>query len=136
MAKKWIWLFSLTLCLSLLGGCQDRLSPSLGRAVTQVEVTYRRPGQTLTRIYEKEEKMRAVLTYLRLLEPRGYAPVDPDTTRTDNSTIVVTLSDGSQRIYQQAGAEFLRKDHRPWQRVQGAHPRRLYLLVYAIETDK
>ena len=136
MTKRWIWVFSLLLCFSFLGGCQGREPQPLGRAVTQVEVTCRLPGKTLRRVYTTENKMRAVLTYLRLLEPSGFAPVDPETTRLESSLITVTLSDGSRRIYEQAGTEFLRKGQRPWQRIRGISPHRLYLLVHAIEADK
>lgn len=136
MAKRWIWVFSMMLCFSFFGGCQSREVRPLGRAVTQVEVTCRLPGQTLTRTYTEENKMRAVLTYLRLLEPGGYAPIDPETTRAESSVITVTLSDGSRRVYRQTGSEFLRKDHHPWQRIRGISPKRLYLLVHAIEPDK
>lgn len=136
MAKRWIWAISMMLCFSFFGGCRGREVQPLGRAVTQVEVTCRLPGQTLTRTYTKENKMRAVLTYLRLLEPGGYAPLDPETTRSESSVITVTLSDGSRRVYQQTGSEYLRKDHHPWQRIRGISPKRLYLLVHAIEADE
>ena len=134
--RRWIWAISLMLCFSFFGGCRSREVQPLGRVVTQVEVTCRLPGQTLTRTYTKEHKMRAVLTYLRLLEPGGYAPLDPETTRAEISVITVTLSDGNRRVYQQTGSEFLRKDHHPWQRIRGISPKRLYLLVHAIEPDE
>ena len=135
MAKRWIWVISLLFCFSFFSGCQSNVRP-LGRAVTRVEVTCRRPGQTLQRTYTQEHKMRAVLTYLRLLKPGGYASIDPDTTRTESSMITVTLSDGSQRVYLQSGSEYLRKDQLPWQRIRGISPNRLYMLIHAIEADK
>lgn len=136
MARRWIWVFSMLLCFSFLGGCQGREAQPLGRAVTKVEVTCRLPGKTLHRTYTQENKMRAVLTYLRLLEPGGYAAIDPETTRAETSVITVTLSDGHRRVYQQTGSEYLRKDHHPWQRIRGISPKRLYLLAHAIETDE
>jgi len=136
MAKRWIRVFSILLCLSFLSGCQTTKAQPLGRAVTRVEVTCRLPGKTINKTYTKENKMRAVLTYLRLLEPSGFAPVDPETTRLESSLITVTLSDGSHRVYEQAGTEFLRKGQRPWQRIRGISPKRLYMLVHAIEADE
>ena len=103
---------------------------------TKIEVTCRLPGQTLKRTYTQENKMRAVLTYLRLLEPGGYAPIDPETTRTENNVITVILSDGSRRVYRQTGTEFLQKDHHPWQRIRGISPKRLYLLIHALGADE
>ena len=136
MVKRWIWIISLTIFLSLFSGCQESPPQPVGHAVTQIEVTCHLPGKTLKRIYTREDKMRAVLTYLRLLEPGGYASVDPQTMRTESSLITVTLSDGSFHTYRQAGTFFLQKDQKPWQRIRGISPHRLYLLVHAIEADK
>lgn len=136
MVKRWIWALTLTVFLFFFSGCQKQIPRPVGRAVTQVDVIYRRPGQTLTRTYTQENKMRAILTYLRLLEPGGYAAIDPETTRGESSTITVTLSDGCQRVYHQQGSEYLRRDHTPWQRIRGLSSHQLYLLIHAIETDK
>lgn len=117
MAALWI----------LLAGCQRIQEPAVCRVVTQITVT-RSDGSR--RCYTDQSKMRAVLTYLRGLDPYGAA--DAPTVGTDTDyRIEVSYSDGNGTIYLQKANRYLQINGQSWQSLD---PEKAALLSEIFET--
>lgn len=103
--------------------------------VTLVEISASQDDRVIHYRYSQEEKMRAVLFYLRSLQPGRQAPIEADTFRTDAYKICLTMSDGRQRVYHQLYDEYLQKDNGPWQRIDSARASSLPQLLKLIPSD-
>ena len=125
-----IFLFAAALVFS---GFQGK--PSQTHCVTHIEVLGEQNGVAIQRSYTKEEKMRAVLMYLRLLEPGDVPEVDPDRISADVNHITLVFSNGEQRTYTQKGHRYFRKDSGPWQNIPPQQAAALYALMRRLESD-
>lgn len=130
-------LIFIVLCVSLLSGC-GKSAPKTDRpsVVTLVEVSVSQGGRVVHYRYSQEDKMQAVLYYLRSLQPSRSAPIEAETFRTDAYRICLTMSDGGQRVYHQLYDEYLQKDNGPWQRVDQARASSLPQLLKLIPSDE
>lgn len=130
-------LIFMILCLGLLSGC-GKSAPKEDRPtiVTLVEVSAMQDGRVIHYRYSQEDKMQAVLYYLRSLQPSNSAPIEADTFRTNSYRICLTLSDGQQRVYHQLYDEYLQKDNGPWQRIDRARASSLPQLLKLIPSDE
>ena len=134
MKKKMIPFLMLSLAAFFLCGCQKEQRP-LCRIVTQVEITCDHNGLPISRRYTDDEKMQAVLLHLRLLHPAGIPDIDPEVVDADVYEIVVTLSNGQQRIYRQKDHRYFRKPSSGWQSIPPEQASRLYALMRHFESD-
>lgn len=138
MIKRTILL--LILCpLCFLSGCTRRHTlndaDSYLRLVVRVDVVGNTGSSILEKTYTHQEKMEAILNYLRLIKQRGPADSDPEQFAGESYTITLHLSDGSKQIYRQHANRFLSKDAQPWRNIDPEHAGFLYPLLQAMPSD-
>ena len=108
------------LCL-LLNGCGrggDLPSEPLQcRVVTGIRVSFTDGPLQMERYYTASEKMRAVLNYLRWIDPYGRPEEDPETVSGSSYHIVLTYSDGCEKTYEQKADRFMQVDGQGWKRI-------------------
>ena len=130
--------FSLLLIFLLFSGCSrvvdDRESAL--RMVVQIDVSCSQDGESIHRSYTSENKMEAMLLYLRLLKSQGPAKTDPEQLIGPACEIVVRFSNGQRRIYRLRADRFLSTDSHPWQSVDQTHAQKLYKLVMLMNSDQ
>lgn len=119
----------------LLTGCAVQPQEPSVRVVTRVDVTCNRDGQLLQRQYTETEKMQPLLNYLRLLEPRGLATVDPELVRGNAYEITLHFSQGAPTVYYQHSERFLSKNRHPWQKVDSHLSGELYPILRDLPSD-
>ena len=111
----------LLLCLAGLSlvGCNKAgtHSPASSRIVTGIDVYCQKPHGQLKRHYRQPEKVKAVLHYIRLLNPNGPTPVSQEAMQGDFYEIVVHLHDGGMRIHRQRADTFAALHRRYWGRI-------------------
>ena len=131
-------IFLLLLSLFLLSGCSrvniDHQDSGL-RMVVQIDVSCSQDGESIHRSYTSENKMEAMLLYLRLLKSQGPAHTNPEELLGPACKIVVQFSNGQKRIYRLRADRFLSTDSQPWQSVDQAHAQELYKLVMLMSSD-
>lgn len=108
----------LLLTLSLFAGC-SRLGATPTeyppcRVVTQIDIDYENGPIRTQRHYTASEKMRAILNYLRWIDPYGRPPADPETAAGSSFQIVLTYSDGCQKTYLQKADRYLLEEGKEW----------------------
>ena len=113
MKKRILVFLSVFLWAFLFAGCKKEPPPSpvSHGLVTQIEIT-RSDG--FTRHYTAQEKIDAVLDYLRLLRPLGPIPPTREALKENAYEIVVYLQDGSYRIHRQQSDCFAAKNGGYW----------------------
>ena len=127
------------IALFLFSGCSrvhipDEQEPAL-RMVVQIDVSCSQDGESIHRSYTSENKMEAMLLYLRLLKPQGPTETNPEELLGPACKIVVRFSNGQERIYRLRADRFLSTDSHPWQSVDQAHAQELYKLVMLMSSD-
>ena len=130
----------LVLCaLFFLPGCTRRHTlndaDSYLRIVVRVDVVDNTGNNMPQKTYTHQEKMEAILNYLRLIKQRGPADSDPEQFVGESYTITLHLSDGSKQVYRQHANRFLSKDSQPWRNIDPEHAGYLYPLLLAMPSD-
>ena len=101
----------------LLSGCGRRVDDSESpkcRVVTSVDVTFENKPFRMEWHYDSSAKMRAILNYLRWIDPYGNPPVDPEQVDGILFKIVMFFSDGSEKVYLQKADRYMQIDGAPW----------------------
>ena len=117
-----------------LTGCKKQTIPPYNLA-TGIEITCQHKDLLIERNYTSQEKMKAVLTYLRVLKPRGLAETDPVSLKKDIYKIQVQLSDGKTHIYQQTAHQYFKGHGRPWMHISAEAAKGLYDILSRYESD-
>lgn len=128
----------LLIIIFVFSGCTYYAPPGENhpvRVVTCIDVVTTQDGELLEFRYTESEKMEAVLSYLRSLEPDQFTPITADTFRTDTYEIRLTLSDGSQTVYHQIYDEYLQEDQGPWRSIDTAQGGTLLQLLINMPSD-
>lgn len=128
----------LLLLMYLLSGCTYYAPPGQShssRVVTSIDVTASENGQLLHYRYTEQQKMGAILNYLRQLDPDVLKPITPDTFRTDAYEIRIQFSDGSQTVYHQIYDQYLKKDNGQWHRIDRIQGSMLQPLLTSLPSD-
>ena len=134
--KGLIKFLSAFLLVGFLFGCQGQKAPRpLCRVVTRIDIVCQSESEPLQRRYTDEEKMRAVLLYLRLLRVGRPPEEDPDTVTGDVYKITVTLSDGVQRFYTLKDHRFFQKGTNGWLSIPPTQAADLYRLMWFYDSD-
>ena len=136
MRKLILLLFTV---LSLTGCSRSVPVPTetapLCRYVTQVDMTCRQPADVLHKHFTRDEKIESILFYLRLLHDHGdIDTLPPDAEQTDYE-IILSFSDGSQRVYHQRGSAYLSQDGGPWLILEQWQGRKLQTLFQLLPSD-
>lgn len=131
-AVSFLLLFSLW-----LSGCQGRqaAAPARCAVVTGVDVECRYEDYVLQRVYSTEEKINAVLTYLRLLSPKQLSGEDPEQIAGERYVIRLHFSSGPDQIYYQHSNRFLSARRSPWQAVSPTKAGKLHDLMLHFPSD-
>ena len=131
-------LFCLLLMLFTLCGCSQKVpqeTKPLCRYVTQVDMTCRQSTDVHHKHFTQDGKIESILFYLRLLHDHGdIDTLPPDAEQTDYE-IILTFSDGSQRVYHQRGSAYLSQDGGPWLILEQWQGRKLQTLFRLLPSD-
>ena len=126
-------LLAVVLVIFALAGCGKRLDTTVQRnVVTAITVTWAN-GQQLH--YTSQEKMRAVLLYIRTVSSPFDAPEPPQEGSGQRVTITTTLANKTQKTYQQQGDRFFREGDGPWRIIDKEKGEKLWTLLKLLPGD-
>lgn len=128
----------LAVCLLILplAGCTPPLpEPTAYRVVSQIHVQYQNGSLHQRWHLHSDEKMEAVLTYLRLLDPYGTPKEDPETAPGSDIYIALVYSDGTQKLYHQRAERYLQVGHGPWKCIDTDAALQLRALLGMLTSD-
>ena len=133
---KKFFLFIILFCFPslLFAGCKSQTPPPYNLA-TGICITCQHKDILIRRNYTSQEKMKAVLTYLRVIKPRRLAQTDPVSLNKDIYKIQVQLSDGNTHIYQQTAHRYFKGHGRPWMHIPAEDAKGLYDILSRYESD-
>ena len=115
--------FRLMAALGLVVLCRFSATAAVdSHIVTQVDVVYRQPQNGLQRCYTKQEKMQAVLTYLRLAKYAGLPEEDPTVQGGEVCRITVHLAPGGSHVYDLINDVYLSQNGGPWEKAEFPEP--------------
>ena len=119
----------------LFSGCSGKESQTAFPLVTEITVHYENGPIHGQLHYTEDEKMRLILTYLRLLNPYGQPPENPEAADGTLFEIVLTHADGSHTTYQQKADQYLKTGQSPWLCIPPQKAVELSLLLGYLEED-
>ena len=137
--KKLHRLFTVAaLALFLLSGCGNHsintTEPSC-RVITGVTVTYRNGNLSAEKYYTASDKMRAILNYLRWIDPYGPPEEDPETAIGSSFHITLQYSDGCQKDYLQKADRYMQIDGGSWKKIDPQKAITLSQILGQMESD-
>ncbi len=103
------------------------------RLVTKVQVRYVQSGAPLIRQYTQQDKMVAILNFLRLCKFDGMPTDNPENHTGSSCRILLTLAGGGSRTYYLHAERYLSKDAHPWEKVKP--PDSLLKLLLMLPSD-
>ena len=121
----------LVLAMLLVGCGKTEAVPP--RVVIGVEVVYQQHGELLQRSYFREESMRMLLLYLRMLDPRG--PMIPEQEDDISCQFILRYSDGTESVFLQQGITYLQKNGGAWEKIDAEQAQLLYPLLLLLPSD-
>ena len=127
----------LCFCL-LLGGCGKRVDesePPKCRVVTDIHVTFENSPFRMEWYYNTSMKMRAILNYLRWLDPYGKPEENPEKISGNAFEIVVSYSDGCSKTYIQKADQFFWEDGQGWRRIDPKRALTLSQILGKMQSD-
>ena len=127
--------FLLALILSLLCGCRQESRPVSPTIVTGITVTYENGPISAKRYYTSSPKMRAILNYLRWIDPYGPPEVDPETISGSTFSIVLSYSNGQEKLYLQKADNYLLEEGLPWRKINPDRAITLGRMMGEMESD-
>ena len=133
--KKFIAILSLM--AMLLSGCSRKAEelPDQCRVVTGVQVTFDNGPLHAQRQYTTSSKVRAILNYLRWLDPYGLPEEDLETVTGSSFRIILQFSDGCEKQYVQKADRFLLEDGKAWRRIDPARAQTLSQILGKMASD-
>ncbi len=127
---------ALCLTISAFTGCQPSTTASTAyRVVSQIHVQYQNSNLHQRWHFRSDEKMEAVLTYLRLLDPYGTPKEDPEDVAGSDIYIALVYSDGSSKIYHQRADRYLQIGDGPWKCIDPDTALQLCALLGILTSD-
>ena len=136
--KKSIFLICLITVLSaFLGGCRSQdAAQNTNPVVTRIAVTCQNGPMQTQRTYTSSTKMRAILNYLRWIDPYGNPQVDPEQVDGILFRIVMVFSDGSEKVYLQKADRYMQVDGAPWKTVDPQKALTLSQILGQMKSDE
>lgn len=133
-------IIAILLPMLIVSGCSqihtaDENTADIHMAV-RVDAYCVQDGIPFERSYTQPEKLEAMLLYLRLLNPKGRAEVNPEEYSGTVSRITVHLSNGKTRIYRMRSDRYLSVDANPWQTIDPERAMDLYPLLLIMDSDE
>lgn len=132
--KKSILILLLILS-TLFSGCRNVPQHSVSRSVTGITVTLENGGMQTQLKYTSSVKMRAILNYLRWIDPYGTPMEDPETVPGSLFRIVMGFSDGSEKVYLQKADRYMQIDGQPWLTIDPEKALTLSKMLGEMESD-
>ena len=130
MSKR---LLAVVLVIFALAGCGKRPDTTVQRnVVIDITVTWADGHQ---RHYTSQEKMRAVLLYIRTVSSPFDAPEPPQEGNGQRVTITTTLANKTQKTYQQQADRFFREGNGPWRIIDKEKGEKLWMLLKLLPSD-
>ena len=138
--KKSLRLVAILLLVSLLfTGCSradsGQQAPDKCRIVTGIHIAFDDGPHHIERQYTVSSKVRAVLNYLRWLDPYGQPEEDPEVVSGSSFQITLQYSDGCEKHYVQKADRFLLEDGKPWRRIDPKRAQTLSQILGKMESD-
>lgn len=132
MKKLFVFLalFPIILC-----GCNRNNTLAIPNYVTGVDITCSQNGKDFSIKYQDNEKVEAVLLYLRLLEPRRLPGNIPQQEDRSLYQIRVHLSSGESRLYKQVDHQFFWQEKAGWKGIPPEQASGLYALLRHYQSD-
>ena len=119
MKRNWKYFLFWICLLFMFSGCHQAETAKPTRPlctyITQIDVFYQQSGQKMHLQFTEDEKIEPILHYLRLLKYYGDAETAPGLSDTVEYKLLLTASDGTQRLYRQKGDAYLSWDDAAWQ---------------------
>ena len=109
--------------------------PEKCRVVTGVHVVFENGPLRTERQYIASSKVRAILNYLRWLDPYGSPEEDPDAVSGSSFHITLQYSDGCEKNYVQKADRFLLEDGKPWRRIDPTRAQTLSQILGQMASD-
>ena len=109
--------------------------PEQCRVVTGVHVVFENGPLRTERQYIASSKVRAILNYLRWLDPYGSPEEDPDAVSGSSFHITLQYSDGCEKNYVQKADRFLLEDGKPWRRIDPTRAQTLSQILGQMASD-
>ena len=138
MRKNMSFFIMLLLAVSaLLSGCNNpSKSPQPAtKVVDSIQILFENGENRIARQYTAPTKMRAILNYLRWINPYGTPQENPDTIHTNTFRIVMHFADGSEKTYLQKADRYMQIDGKAWQFIDAENARTLSEMVAKMESD-
>ncbi len=139
MKRSWRFVAILMLISLLFTGCGradlGAQGPAQCRIVTGIHVTFDDGPFHIERQYTVSSKVRAVLNYLRWLDPYGKPEENPDTVSGSSFQITLEYSDGCEKHYVQKADRFLLEDGKPWRRIDPKRAQTLSQILGKMASD-
>ena len=122
----------------LLCGChpsEPAGTEAPGRVVVQIRVAYENGGLKTYREYSSTEKMRAILNYLRWIDPYGTPKEDPDAVEGSLFRIEMVFSDDSRKVYLQKADRYMLVEGQNWKYIDPQNAMTLGDMLGKMESD-
>ena len=130
------WSMVMVLAALLLTGCQARRDQTVqANVVTGITITLQDGTETLQRRYTSQEKMQAVLYYIRIVSSPFDAPEPPQEGSGQQVTITTFLANKTVKVYDQRGDRYFREDGGPWRSIDREKGQQLFLLLKLLPSD-
>ena len=133
--KKLVAVFALFSLL--LTGCNrsNAAQPAKCSIVTGIHISFSDGPLHTERQYTASNKVRAVLNYLRWLDPYGLPEEDPEAVSGSSFEITLQYSDGCEKHYVQKADRFLLEDGKPWRRIDPDRAQTLSQILGQMASD-
>jgi hypothetical protein len=128
----------LLVILSMVSGCSNRSSDPTQAAcqvVTHISITYENGPIHIQREYSHTEKMRAILHYLRWIDPYGTPEEDPDAAEGSLYKIIVRCANGTEKVYLQKADRFMRIGGGQWLKINPNNALTLSKMIGEMDSD-
>jgi hypothetical protein len=119
----------------LLTGCRKREIARSELVVTGIDITCTANNQEYLFSYRQNQKIEAVLSYLRIAKCRGTPELQPEYLPGEVYQIKVLLSDGTSRIHLQKADRYLRRHGSRWEKLEPNWGKYLGLLIKLMPQD-
>lgn len=133
------WLLAVIFSVLILTGCAGGQGADAStvqpRVVTGITVTYENGPISARRYYTTSAKMRAVLNYLRWIDPYGVPQEDPSTVSGSSFRIILSYSDGREKLYLQKADRYLMEEGQSWKQIDPDKAMTLGQILGEMESD-
>lgn len=133
--RKTVFLLAALVMLLALAGCTTRIAQIETDDVEKVEITFLPESYEYARTYTDREKIECVVSYLNGLTLRERFPENPNECDGGAYTLILTMTDGTQREFIHFGNMFLRENGGDWLRMTYEEASALDDIIYRIPSD-